>query len=199
MDIYNLNRGLHGRYVTSDVQNCVLIRQDLLTIFDSKAFVLVPKMGTMFVHFVKNGPNYAPAYHNCTTVKMDVAAEFLYARFAWAILPLVSNFASKPQVRIKVFNPDISDWEIMTAGEYHFKEANQNTNKRGRGASGIDNAAPSEGHMNYPSQRVRTSDYPPWPPHLIVPTSSIRVPMIDTIPKKPGSSIRIFFFVRQET
>lgn len=197
MNIYNLNQGLSGRYLTCDIQNCILIREDLHTVFDSGAFALVPKMGTMYVHFLKHGPNYAPVFHNCTTVKMDIAAEFLYARFAWAVLPLVKNFASRPEVRIKVFNPDITNWEIMTAGEYHHKQANQHLRKRRRGISGIDDAGPSggaAGQTSNPSQRMRTAYFATssFPPHLSAYLPNNRVPVIDPAAHRPGSSTHVF-------
>lgn len=204
MDIYNLNHTLTGRYLMCDLQNCILIRQDLQTVFDSKAFVLVPKMGTMYLHFLKYGPNYAPMFHNSTAVKMDIAAEFLYARFAWAVLPLVMSFASRPEVRIKVFNPHIADWEITTAGEFHHKQANQSTHKRRRGIGGIDNTRLPEGaagYMNHRSQRMRTSDYPSssCPPALTAFLPTDQVSQTDSASHTAGSSLHPLLFIGQGT
>lgn len=137
MHVYNLNRNLSLQYLTCDMKNCLRMRQDLHTIFDSKAFVLVPKMGSSHVHFLSAGPNYTKLYHNCMTEDLDLAVEFLYARFAWAVLQMVVNFVSRRNVRIQIFNSETMDWETTTAGEAAIEDAAARTptkrRRRGRG------------------------------------------------------------------
>lgn len=140
---FNLNVTLSNHYVTCDLANCFRLRQDLHTLFDSKAFVLVPKHGFAVVHFLSKGANYCKEYHNRTTGLLAVSPAFLYARFGWAILPLVANFAQRRDVRVAVFNEDTATWETTTAGAFAARKAAASTptKRRRRSSLGEDSMA----------------------------------------------------------
>lgn len=115
---FNLNSALTQQYVTCDLSNCLRLRQDLHALFDTKAFVLVPKNGLPVVHFLAKGLDYCKKFHNRTTGSLAVQPAFLYARFAWAILPLTANFTGRRDVRLSVYNEDTAAWEPTTAGDF---------------------------------------------------------------------------------
>lgn len=120
---FNLNATLSEQYLTCDVSNCIRLRQDLHTLFATKSFVLAPKNGVPVVHFLVKGVDYSKMYHGRATAALNVNPAFLYARFGWAVLPLIVNFARRRDVRIKVYNEESAQWEITTAGAVRVKEA----------------------------------------------------------------------------
>ncbi|KAI9769518.1 MAG: hypothetical protein M1840_003995 [Geoglossum simile] len=93
MGFYNVNPNL--RAPTDDMSNAVLLRRDLHFEFDSRVFVIVPKGPTIgfVVHFLEPTIDIGPAHHNQRLLPIDeVTPQFLFARFAWAIFPALSNF-----------------------------------------------------------------------------------------------------------
>lgn len=120
---FNLNATLSEQYLTCDVSNCIRLRQDLHTLFDTKSFVLAPKNGVAVVHFLVKGVDYCKMYHGRATAALNVNPAFLYARFGWAVLPLIVNFARRRDVRIKVYNEETAQWEITTAGAVLVQQA----------------------------------------------------------------------------
>ena len=59
---------------------------------------MVPKCGKLFVHFLRDGAEYANQFHNVVfDHKNNLSHEALYARFAWTLLKTVKelNFDSK--------------------------------------------------------------------------------------------------------
>lgn len=136
---FNLNATLSEQYLTCDVSNCIRLRQDLHTLFDAKSFVLAPKNGVPVVHFLVKGVDYCKMYHGRATTALNVNPAFLYARFAWAVFPLIVNFARRRDVRIKVFNEETAQWEITTAGAVLVQAAAAKTpTKRRRRAQDMD-------------------------------------------------------------
>ncbi|KAH8146894.1 uncharacterized protein LAJ45_08973 [Morchella importuna] len=117
MHLYNLNSTLTTPYRTSDIRNCLRLRQDLHTLFDTGAFAFVPKEGKIVIHFLTMGLNYCKTFHNRATESLMMHPAFIYARFAWAILPHATSFTSKKSTRITVFNEETERWEVTTAGE----------------------------------------------------------------------------------
>lgn len=110
MSIYNLNDDLPPKFITCDVENCLLLRQDLHTAFDSKHFVFVPKQRSWRIHFLAVTADYGRLLHNRQPHALKISPQFLYARFAWAILGRVKTFASLPGVKIRV-RVESGKWE----------------------------------------------------------------------------------------
>ncbi|KAF8423065.1 hypothetical protein EV426DRAFT_603704 [Tirmania nivea] len=94
MSLFNLNQALSLAYITSDVLNCLLLRDDVYRVFADAKLVIVPKNGKYVSHFVQQTTNLGHLYHNCETWELGVRAEFLYARFAWTVLKLHGLFLS---------------------------------------------------------------------------------------------------------
>ncbi|RPB23651.1 hypothetical protein L211DRAFT_235210 [Terfezia boudieri ATCC MYA-4762] len=94
MSLFNLNQALSPAYITSDVLNCLLLRDDVYRVFDDAKLVIVPKNGKYVSHFVQQTTNLGHLYHNCESWELGVRAEFLYARFAWSVLQLHGLFVS---------------------------------------------------------------------------------------------------------
>ena len=94
MGMFNLNPRLDLAHITSDVFNCLLLRDDIHRVFDDAMLVFSPKNGKYVSHFLNFTTNLGHLYHNCETWELGVRAEFLYARFAWAVLQLHSTFVA---------------------------------------------------------------------------------------------------------
>ena len=76
----------------NDSRNLFALRYDLqLSQFDQAQFVIVPKFGTFVVHFLRRSQESAHRYHNTKfDHKRVLSHELLYARFAWALIRIVS-------------------------------------------------------------------------------------------------------------
>ncbi|KAL9029980.1 MAG: hypothetical protein Q9196_001846 [Gyalolechia fulgens] len=93
MTAYNTNLALTGTYLLDDVANAVALRPDIHKEFDQAGYVFVQKQEKWTVHFLRPTYNLGRAYHNIPVdLKSQVSPEFLLARFAWAIFPLVRLF-----------------------------------------------------------------------------------------------------------
>lgn len=110
MSIFNLNDDIPTKYITCDVANCLLLRQDLHTSFDSKHFVFVPKLNSWRIHFLTTTADYGRLLHNRKPLALQVSPRFLYARFAWAIISRVKTFAELPGVKVRV-RVDGGQWQ----------------------------------------------------------------------------------------
>ncbi|KAI4127093.1 MAG: hypothetical protein LQ338_003379 [Usnochroma carphineum] len=95
--VFDIQR--RSRSAISDVNNLMLLRSDLHTSFDSaKKFVFVPKrpqpnLSNMVTHLLSPSDEYGPLYHNTAAYSLDlIPRQYLLARFAWAIFPLVEPF-----------------------------------------------------------------------------------------------------------
>ncbi|KAF8418167.1 hypothetical protein EV426DRAFT_680900 [Tirmania nivea] len=95
MNTFNLNQRLSSENITSDVSNCLLLREDIHCVFDEAIFVISPKNGKYVSHFLQPTTNLGRLYHNCEAWELGVRAEFLHARFAWAIFQLHGAFVAK--------------------------------------------------------------------------------------------------------
>lgn len=110
MSIFNLNEDIPPKYITCDVENCLLLRQDLHTAFDSKHFIFVPKCRSWRIHFLTTTADYGRLFHNREPLVLQVSSQFLFARFAWAIITRVKTFTELPGVKIRV-RVDTGLWE----------------------------------------------------------------------------------------
>jgi hypothetical protein len=70
-----------------DPRNLFALRQDLhALLFDYAKWVVVPMGGQMVVHFIDQSHEAAAHYHNRRFDTAKLSHEFLFARFAWAII-----------------------------------------------------------------------------------------------------------------
>ncbi|KAL8725169.1 MAG: hypothetical protein Q9166_007523 [cf. Caloplaca sp. 2 TL-2023] len=121
MSKYVHNPQRRSRSAITDLSNLILLRADLHRSFDDdKKFVFVPKkpqpnLSNMVTHLLSPSDEFGLLYHNTAAYSLDlVPRQYLFARFAWAIFPLIEPFllsnvkrflatATKGQ---HTFNPD---------------------------------------------------------------------------------------------
>ena len=83
----------------NDSRNLFALRRDLHSLlFDQAKWVVVPKGGQMVVHFISQSYEAAALFHNQTFKTAQLSHEFLFSRFAWAIIEQAKWFV-KPGLR----------------------------------------------------------------------------------------------------
>ena len=83
----------------NDSRNLFALRWDLHSLlFDQAKWVVVPKGGQMVVHFIGQSYEAAALYHNQAFDTAQLSHEFLFSRFAWAIIEQAKGFL-KPNLR----------------------------------------------------------------------------------------------------
>jgi hypothetical protein len=112
MDQYAIMQRRGGDAALHDGANMLLLRADLHRAFDKKQFVFVPKAeGVICTHILGESIQARALYHNTPLLKADVAPQYLFARFAWAIFPYLSGFLHRRISRlIKLAARDEADW-----------------------------------------------------------------------------------------
>ena len=113
---YNNNDLVPANSLADDTANSISLREDIHTAFDQRCFAIVAKEGVWTAHFLARTVDLGPRYHNMQVdVDNGVSGQFLLARLAWAIFPLVQPFvqaAFKRWLWIRVEDEDGSvDWE----------------------------------------------------------------------------------------
>ncbi|KAI1499251.1 hypothetical protein F5X99DRAFT_390776 [Biscogniauxia marginata] len=104
---YNYNDSLSTADIVRDLKNVTLLRSDIHTEFDNRGLVFFPKSRDrrrFVAHSLKPTGDILPLYHNVTVDVVSCAAEFLFARFAWAIFPSLSAFltqAARPRLVVQ--------------------------------------------------------------------------------------------------
>ncbi|KAL8707292.1 MAG: hypothetical protein Q9220_007653 [cf. Caloplaca sp. 1 TL-2023] len=95
--VYDVQR--QSQSAISDINNMMMLRSDLHRAFDTnKQFVFVPKrsqpgVNKTVVHLISPSEEYCSLYHNTIAYSLDaIPTTYLFARFAWAIFPLVEPF-----------------------------------------------------------------------------------------------------------
>lgn len=93
----------------SDINNLMLLRTDIHRSFDAeKKFVFCPKKpqpraSNMVVHLTSYSEEYSCLYQNTVAYSLDpISREYLFARFAWSILPKVEPFLLRNVERLLI-------------------------------------------------------------------------------------------------
>lgn len=107
---YNTNSSLPTTHITLDVENCIRLRGDIRTAFNRGDFTILPKCGSYYIHFLRRTRDYGDLYHNRKSYDIKVGPEFLFAHFAWTILPMASTFASRAGTHILVRSSSEDTW-----------------------------------------------------------------------------------------
>ncbi|KAF8454632.1 hypothetical protein BDZ91DRAFT_747451 [Kalaharituber pfeilii] len=123
MRVYNDNQSLSPHHQLNDQRNCLLLRSDVHQVFnDRRSFVFVPKAGKIVNHFVTKTHDLGSLYHNRELGVLQVPAEFIFARLAWAIIPMSIAFTTTEGRRIKIFDAETHSYKDVTydvpAGRY---------------------------------------------------------------------------------
>ncbi|KAK9480328.1 hypothetical protein V1514DRAFT_194182 [Lipomyces japonicus] len=94
MRYWNWEPSLLEKSLLDDQTNLMLLRSDVHQAFDDKYFVLYPKDSAGFyVHMLHYTTDLGVLYHNSKTHPLlNCQPEFLYARFAWSLFPLITGF-----------------------------------------------------------------------------------------------------------
>lgn len=83
-------------YVLKDPANLLLLRSDIHKAFDKqRRFVFYPKAAdrSLTLHTLLLDSDLTPIYHNIKIHQIDnCSREFVFVRFAWAVLPLLTPF-----------------------------------------------------------------------------------------------------------
>ena len=124
--------------------NAVALRKELHTAFDQKVFIFVMKENAWTIHFLRPTYEYGEEYHNMrVTINPGVSTQFLLARLAWAIFPLVKQFLVSGLNRwVKVCSVDktgrttwVREYLHSSSISAHFTRT-PSPNKRQRGEQG---------------------------------------------------------------
>lgn len=76
----------------NDDANIMLLRADLHRSFDKRRFTFLPKQQGILVTHVFESESLRDLYHNVKLNQTYIAPEYLFARFAWTVLPLIKKF-----------------------------------------------------------------------------------------------------------
>ncbi|KAH8800809.1 hypothetical protein F5884DRAFT_808886 [Xylogone sp. PMI_703] len=102
---YNPNRILDADNLLRDPANALLLRSDLHKAFDERQFVYFPKDDKGFVvHVLQSATDLRLLYHNARVDITGCEVNFVFARLAWSIFPLLAQFlvsSSKPRLVIQ--------------------------------------------------------------------------------------------------
>ena len=107
MNVYTFNK----REPENNSKNLFALRCDLRSIFDCAKWIIVPKGGKMVVHFIDQSFEVAALYHNKPFNTVNLAHEFLYARFAWAIIQTSKSIVGPNRQKFRSTVP-ISDSQV---------------------------------------------------------------------------------------
>lgn len=113
MSVYNANTVLSQSHAMDDTTNGFALRSDLNGPgFDAGKMVVVPKEGKLVLHFLFDVGELGFLYHNRELHPIPtVPREFLYARFAWALFPLLARFLSTEK-NLSVARNSKSVWTV---------------------------------------------------------------------------------------
>lgn len=145
MSEYNQFPYLTGDLITNDVANAIALRQDIHQAFDSRLFAFVEKRGVWATHFLKPTFELGRDYHNTqVAISAGVSAQFLYARLAWSIFPLVRPFLQSSMPRWIYVRVSQGEWRRQELGMtqinakiFPSRSGSESPTKRSRsGASG---------------------------------------------------------------
>lgn len=115
MSSNNINPDLAGDAALNDISNGIVLSCDLHHMLDARFFAFVPKRGTWVAHFFKPTLQLGPSFPN-TPVQFhaEVSPNFLLARLALAVIPLVGPFLTTPDPRtVKVRGPTTHDHDNL--------------------------------------------------------------------------------------
>ncbi|RPB22140.1 hypothetical protein L211DRAFT_351032 [Terfezia boudieri ATCC MYA-4762] len=157
MSLFNLNQRLSLAYITSDVLNCLLLRDDIHRVFDNATFVIVPKNGKYVSHFLEQTTNLGHLYHNCETWELGVRAEFLYARFAWAVLQLHDTFVATHK-HVSDQSPPSGEDDNSGRGGSHGRGRRGRGRSRGRRSRGGDRSGKGHAAPQRSSERLKLKE-----------------------------------------
>ncbi|KAK0664040.1 hypothetical protein DIS24_g456 [Lasiodiplodia hormozganensis] len=98
-----------------DVANRLLLRRDLSTAFFIRQLTFVPKAGDLVTTLLTPSTELAMLYHNTEVLPLrGVATEFLFARFAYCIFPMLDGFLASGVERLLLLSSESGTSEPRT-------------------------------------------------------------------------------------
>lgn len=180
MSFYQLRPPMGNARSIDDAGNAMLLRADLHQQFDACKYVFYPKSSsslqppdrkTEFVtHMLVPSYELGTLYHNAALQPISgVQREFLFARFAWTIFPLMEDFLRRgvplylTGVSVKAANGGlpslVQPLECRQFVTKTLRSGSQSPKKRGRSEGGTDNGSfpasrDSEGYHQHKKHKV---------------------------------------------
>jgi hypothetical protein len=144
MDQYNPISWMTGAKPVNNPANMLTLRADIHIVFDAKSFVFTRKHGSWVWHFLTCTANLGSEYHNMRVkIPADVHPNFILARLAWAVFPMIQNFFSRGEPRLVRVALEQREMTSQELGDTFFS--------RGR------NTSPTKSRSNSPQKRQRTA------------------------------------------
>lgn len=142
MDQHVFQKRRTGDAAMNDPSNLLLLRADLHRSFDKLQFVFIPKAdGVLSTHVLGESRELWTLYHNTILHKVGVAPEFLFARFAWAVFPLLAGFLQRRRPRLLML---ATEEEPRWVDSNECVELGKSSNGRSRGAGQKKDASSSK-------------------------------------------------------
>ncbi|KAI0190183.1 hypothetical protein EV127DRAFT_365495 [Xylaria flabelliformis] len=118
--------GTGEKYAIDDNRNIVRLNSNLHRLFDQRLFVVAPKPPYAFaIHVLNNdgaAREFAHSYHNVpihTQYREGICREFLFARFAYNVFPLLRDFFNPELPReVIVYKENMHSTESWTSNQY---------------------------------------------------------------------------------
>jgi hypothetical protein len=149
MDAYIFNKRWVGTRGVNDVNNMLLLRADLHTLFDEYKFVFIPKKeissssGKFVSHMLTHSRELSQLYHNVQLQSSEkLKPQFLLARLAFSVLPMMEGFLQGNLAR-KLYTVT---GDSYTASAEECKNFTSTTGARSRNVSPQKSSSPKRTH-----------------------------------------------------
>ncbi|KAI0436064.1 hypothetical protein F4803DRAFT_543466 [Xylaria telfairii] len=136
--------------------NKINLRNDVHAAFDDYWFAIVPKVDSYAVHILSatkmSKREFSEQFHNVSVLKQapvsdavsDIPAEFLYARFARAVLLLLKPFVAQSAIARRVARYLVREHELGSAPRMYVEWLSSEELHRQYGGGGTRSASPSK-------------------------------------------------------
>ena len=120
-----------------DLSNALLLRADLHIAFDKPKFVFYPKQSSdlesprLITHLLEASAELEHLYHNCELQSTPSSIQTYFARFAWAIFPLLDAFLTCRERHCLLVREIAEDW-VDGDGFFPWEICAQYSGKRSR-------------------------------------------------------------------
>lgn len=137
MDRYNPLTWMSGAKPVNNPANMITLSASVHTVFDAKAFVFTRKQGCWVSHYIGYTGWLGAKYHN-TRVNMPagVHPNFILARLAWAIFPMIESFLRRGEPRlVRVASEDEQEMTSAILRDTFFSRGKSGSPAKSRSAS----------------------------------------------------------------
>ncbi|KAK9478041.1 hypothetical protein V1514DRAFT_352663 [Lipomyces japonicus] len=134
---WNWEKNLSKTSLLEDQANLMLLRADGQRAFDNKYLVLYPKdLSGFYVHMLHYTSDLSVLNHNSKTHPLfNCQPKFLYARFAWALFPLITGFLDTSVEKEVISIAENGQRSIITARKIETKRRYSQNSSQGTAMS----------------------------------------------------------------